>query len=1222
MSEITLQDALKKQDLRYYKKSIDANIIEKFSESLNIYAENVNSAFNNIELGANEEYYKKLVNSFLETNFYNDDKYSINTKGNIDSAITKNGQVLCIIETKTPRNTSEMLDKDNINKKALHELIYYYLEETRDITGNKIKRKLDSQIRNLVATNSAKFFIFDSNSIESIIKGELENYYFNFKNNNYNVSKTSAIYEYINNYLNNNPDELRKIDYVYFDMKDVRNDKSKKTLPSLYKILSKYYLLKEKYTFQVSSHTLNKKFYNELLYIMGLKESKEKNTKVINIDLSITNSIGYQVYKRFIDKENMSEDEATEKTFELIIIWLDRILFIKLFEGQLINFNSDDDKYHILDNDKIRDFEDLDNLFFNVLGRTIEDRKDDSFYNQFRYIPYLNSALFERQQLETLGINISELKNDYLDLKSDSVLKNKQYNKLPIVEYLIQFLNCYDFSSKEIEDSIKEKNKDIIDSSVLGLIFEKINGYKDGSVYTPSQITEYMAKMVVEKNVLRRVNKELNTKFENLQDLRFYIKNNATIELYKKVNEIINSITYLDPAVGSGHFLVSLLNRIIYVKNQLGVLMYHNDNEPVREYNIYIEDDTLIIENAQGEPFEYNQNNSLSQKMQETLFNEKKIIIEKCLFGADLNEKAVYICQLRLWIELLKNAYYKNHVMQTLPNIDININVGNSLISRLDFNVGQEINIGKQLDIDNRRNIIKMYKESVKKYILENDKNEKKKIKKFINDFNEFYIHPKVQRSLFEDLDKERELERNLYENSLEWALQYPEIINEKNEFLGFDCIIGNPPYIQLQKMGDESVKLQKMNYEVYTKTGDIYCLFFELAKKLVKKDGIIAYITSNKWMRAGYGENLRKFLNNMLNPILLVDFGGIKIFDEATVDTNILILENAKNDRNTFACNVKENCINNLEDYIEYNKEIVQFDDNKTWVIISNIERNIKEKIEQYGTKLSEWDISINYGIKTGYNEAFIIDEETKNKLISEDPKSAEIIRPILRGRDIKRYSYDFQNLYLIDIPCGFTNKNKDVNENAEEWIKLQYGSIYKFLIEKENKLVLTRTKKSKGLYKRDDQGDYWWELRSCNYMDDFYKQKIIYPETTQGAYFYLDENQYFIDKTCFMITGNNLKFLLGNLSSSLFEFAYKHIYSSIELGKSAYQYNKHALILLPIINPSLVSQDDKKNVENLVDLLLKSNKKDKYQMDLDNLIYKLYNISKEEIEFINSHK
>ncbi len=206
--------------------------------------------------------------------------------------------------------------------------------------------------------------------------------------------------------------------------------------------------------------------------------------------------------------------------------------------------------------------------------------------------------------------------------------------------------------------------------------------------------------------------------------------------------------------------------------------------------------------------------------------------------------------------------------------------------------------------------------------------------------------------------------------------------------------------------------------------------------------------------------------------------------------------------------------------------------------------------------------------------------------------------------------------------MPCGFTNKNKDINENAEEWIKSQYESIYKFLIKKENELALTRSKKSKGLYKRDDQGDYWWELRSCNYMDDFYKQKIVYPETTQGAYFCLDENQYFIDKTCFMITGDNLKFLLGNLSSSLFEFAYKHIYSSIELGKSAYQYNKHALVLLPIINPSFVSLNDKKNIENLVELLLESNKKDKYLMDLDNLIYKLYNISNEEIEFINSHK
>ena len=436
--------------------------------------------------------------------------------------------------------------------------------------------------------------------------------------------------------------------------------------------------------------------------------------------------------------------------------------------------------------------------------------------------------------------------------------------------------------------------------------------------------------------------------------------------------------------------------------------------------------------------------------------------------------------------------------------------------------------------------------------------------------------------------------------------------------------MIGNPPYIQLQSMGKESIKLQKMNYEVFTKTGDIYCLFFELAKKLVKKEGIVAYITSNKWMRAGYGENLRKFINKKFNPILLIDFGGIKIFDEATVDTDILMLENSKNDGTTIACNVKENCINNLEDYVEHNKKLVHFDDNETWVIISDIEKSIKKKIEEKGTKLSEWDISINYGIKTGYNEAFIINEETKNRLIKEEPKSAEIIRPILRGRDIKRYKFNFQHLYLIYIPCGFTNMNKDVNQEAEEWIKSQYCSIYNFLVNREYELSLNRTKKSKGLYKRDDQGDYWWELRSCNYMDDFYKQKIIYPETTQGAYFYLDDNQYFIDKTCFMITGSNLKFLLANLSSSLFEFAYRYIYSSIELGKKAYQYNKHALIMLPILNPLNISRNEKQYIEDLVEKALKSEdaEKKQYIKLLDDAIYQLYDISKEEIEFINNYK
>ena len=200
----------------------------------------------------------------------------------------------------------------------------------------------------------------------------------------------------------------------------------------------------------------------------------------------------------------------------------------------------------------------------------------------------------------------------------------------------------------------------------------------------------------------------------------------------------------------------------------------------------------------------------------------------------------------------------------------------------------------------------------------------------------------------------------------------------------------------------------------------------------------------------------------------------------------------------------------------------------------------------------------------------------------------------------------------------------NKDVNKEAEEWIKSQYCSIYNFLVNREYELSLNRTKKLKGLYKRDDQGDYWWELRSCNYMDDFYKQKIIYPETTQGAYFYLDDNQYFIDKTCFMITGSNLKFLLANLSSSLFEFAYRYIYSSIELGKKAYQYNKHALIMLPILNPLNISRNEKQYIEDLVEKALKSEdaEKKQYIKLLDDAIYQLYDISKEEIEFINNYK
>lgn len=233
-------------------------------------------------------------------------------------------------------------------------------------------------------------------------------------------------------------------------------------------------------------------------------------------------------------------------------------------------------------------------------------------------------------------------------LKPHSVLATKKIKELPLLQYIIDFLNCYDFGAYASDDGILKHGKDIIDASVLGLIFEKINGYKDGSFYTPGEITEFMTKETLEHIVIQKINHAMQWDCKTMDDLKFEIDSARNIKLYQELNEIINSIRICDPAVGSGHFLVSALNRLIAIKAELGIIFIHGTTRLIRDYEIFVKDDTLIIEDAQGQDFIYDKNSVASQQIQETMFMEKKTIIEECLFGVDLNAKAVHICQLRL----------------------------------------------------------------------------------------------------------------------------------------------------------------------------------------------------------------------------------------------------------------------------------------------------------------------------------------------------------------------------------------------------------------------------------------------------------------------------------------------------------------------------------------------------------------------------------------------
>ena len=1202
MKILTIDESLKKTNTRFFKDSLKKEIVEDFKNKLKIFDLNVNQALSNNE---NEEYYKGIINNFLRDNFYSDSKYDINTKGNIDSAIRENNNLICIIEAKTPNNTGEMIKQNNLNKKAMHELVLYYLEETRDCSGSKIRIKQNAQIKNLVATNAFDWYIFSSKVIEKFIDGEIENYFYQFKNGKFVSNKNEIMYQKIEFELNNY--NLDNMEFTYFNINNYYK-KSNRDIGYLYKIFSRFYLLNDKYYSSKNVHVLNNRFYQELLYILGLTEYKDNNKNLIKLDDSIINSIGYQTYRKYIDYEDKTPKEAYELTLDSIIIWMDRLLFIKLFESQLINFNSNEKRYHILDNDKIKSFDNLENLFFSVLGKRPEDRQNNDFFNNFEDIPYLNSALFERQDIERDGIAIHELDNLTLKIKGDSILKSNQYDKLPLLEYIINFLNSYDFGLVSDEDDNTSKGRDIIDAAVLGLIFEKINGYKDGSIYTPSTITEFIAKQAVEYNILTKLNKEHSWNCKNFDELTFQIKSNASIDLYKKINEEINSITYCDPAVGSGHFLVSVLNRIIASKYELGVLLNHSTGYPITSNTIYIEDDVLIIQDAQRNNFKYNKHDIISQQLQETLFYEKKTIIEKCIFGVDLNDKAVQICRLRLWIELLKNAFYKDGIMQTLPNIDINIKTGNSCISRLPFDINSKDTLGKKLNINGHTKIIADMKKQYEMYVSTDDKALKKDIVSKLNELDRLYIHPVLQGSLDEKENARNEQINKLYKGSLEWSIQFSEILDNEGRFLGFDCIIGNPPYIQLQSLHEDTKRYEQLGYDSYDRNGDIYCLFIELATKLGKKNGYISYITSNKWLKAGYGSKIRKYLLENVNPIYLMDLGP-NVFQKQKVqiDTCIISIINNKNYSGTTA----------LKDYSYEEGKELSYDDaiNNTftkediWNIKDEDVAKLLDKIRNKGTILDKWNVQINKGIMSGYNDAYYIDTDTYKKFINSSPSLIDYIKPLFRGRNIEKYYTNQQyNTYMIVINSSF---NLDAFPILKEHLENHRENLEK-----------------RAQFKRGDHN--WYAIDNCPSDDlimKFNNKKIIYSNIATIPSFSLDDSCSVSNDKTFIMTNDDARetiYLCGILNSKLMSFQIKNI--CVNLGKKGYELRKIYMKLLSVPKPKNIDTNLLNEIIENTSIIIDSKKNNNDQIAdyvnrIDTAVYKIYNLSDEEIELIEKY-
>ncbi|EOX8256165.1 class I SAM-dependent DNA methyltransferase [Campylobacter coli] len=1242
----------------YRKKPILEAELNEFIKALKDYKTSLENNLKNNE----DSLVANALSKFFENLHFECEIKSIH-KGNsgMDLALKKDKQIQVIIEAKLP-HSKEFFSQSKPNCKALHECILYYLRE---------RKALNSSLKHIIITDFYRFYIFKADLFEELFN---KNKYFkeafeNFESkNSLFKGNTDEFYKECEKLLSSEKylDSITRKDLfdepslkgVFIDIKPILEQEkpSFSKLKPLFKIFHKDFLLSE---FNPNdANSLNNAFYKELLYILGLYESKQNSKLIITKSEESKEEQGtfYTAINSKLKEENF------ETILKLLILWLNRILFLKLIESNLVRFN-DDKNLKFLNFKKIPDFDKLSELFFEVLAKEKSTRKK----SEFAYLPYLNSSLFEKQNIENT-LEISSLSNDLkLFYYKNTVLKDDKCKakkgQVRLLEYLFEFLDSFDFGSDDEQSEILSQ-KELISSSVLGNVFEKLNGYKEGSFYTPSFITSYMCKESITKVVLDKFNAQFDLDAKDISELRKSLRK----EDKKAQKELLNSIKICDPAVGSGHFLVSALNVMLSIYDELNLFD--------EEFYLEVQNDEILITGRKGEFIEYKRPSTPKDKahlIQQELFHTKKDIIENNLFGVDINPNSCEITKLRLWIELLKHSFYQSfddenyHDLKTLPNIDINIKCGNSLVSYFETgkslshypNIKERMSKYKRIVKDYKEGFytdknliakeIKNLQESFKNFCLKDKFN--KEIKQLTNGANEyskkygdfladehhdekfksffsknmfeFSFDEKVAIKEFANLKKEYDNIFNLESNHpFEWRFEFPEILDNDGNFKGFDLIIGNPPYIRQEELKELKPHLAK-NYKVYKGTSDIYTYFYELGFNVLKENGILSFITSNKYTRAGYGEALREFLLKNTYILKYIDLNGIKVFDSATVDTSILCFEKSKSKDNKFkylalSNEILKTCAYDIglyKDYAEFSqnslsKESFTFSDENTSAL--------KAKIERIGTPLKEWQgLNIYRGILTGYNEAFIITTEKRNEILAnckdeaEKERTAKLIRKMLRGRDIKRYSYEWAGLWVINTHNGYKNQN---GEKVEAINIKHYPSLKKHFDEFYPQLE-----------KRADKGLTPYNLRNCAYIEEFEKEKIVYSEIVRKPQFYLDVNlNFYAEATSFILTGENLKYLIAFLNNDFVAFIFKTFYAGGNLGENGFRYKKAFLEKLPI--PKINSKNQKlaNELVNLVDEILKAKEQDKnantqeLENKINSLVYKLYNLTEEEIKII----
>ena len=826
----------------------------------------------------------------------------------------------------------------------------------------------------------------------------------------------------------------------------------------------------------------------------------------------------------------------------------------------------------------------LQNLFFATLNRAITDENgttrrfstaqkrdvktlyrykelfsisQQEVINLFAEVPFLNGGLFECLDKTRYIDGVTKCYNFDGFSRNDARFPDGRYKHRAVIpnnlffepeKGLISILKRYNFT---IEENSPEEQQVALDPELLGKVFENLLGAynpetketarnQSGSFYTPREIVNYM----VDESLIAYLGDNEFVRSLFRRDFKF---DASKADEYQIIVNKLRSVKVLDPACGSGAFPMGLLNRM-----------------------------TDIIERISPE---------------ENLYELKLSIIENCIYGSDIQSIAAQITKLRFFISLIcnceKDATQPNFGIPTLPNLETKFVSANSLIAKkkkpIQGNLFEnpEIELTKEALHEIRHKHFSAKSPAAKHRLREKDQELRTKLAELLADDDNFAPEDAKQLAAW-----------NPYDQNDVSPFFDPEWMFGVSE--GFDIVIGNPPYVQLQNNGGDLAKLyDHCNYSTFARTGDIYCLFYERGWQLLKKNGHLCYITSNKWMRAGYGEKTREFFANKTNPILLIDFAGVKIFESATVDTNILLFSKSNNLHKTMcAVTNKQNkeSVKNLSDFVQQQNTVCDFNSSESWVILSPIEQSIKRKIEAVGTPLKDWDINIYRGVLTGCNEAFIIDtkkrEEILNNCQTEDERqrTAELIRPILRGRDIKRYGYVDNGLYLINTHNGVRGRIPR--------IKIEdYPAIKAHLDQYWDKIE-----------KRADQGDTPYNLRNCAYLEDFNKPKVVWARLMRLSqsdinafprFSVVPSNVLVVDSLCFF-TGSNIEQICSELNS---EYACWFFFNSVAtLDNGGFQMRQQFIENIPLPKINQITKD------------------------IDTTIYNAFGFTSEEILFIRT--